>query len=131
MDALQGFISIGEVNSRGKTRRLPIKADIRRVLCYPGGSTLMVSQNKKDLMNFVDSSKYVSLGSSSKSHAKSPSNAPSETPGLREIMNSDTSKFESLSNLDIIPDSHQMKGSQLQKLMNDGCSIDGQKAEGM
>ncbi|XP_073114005.1 uncharacterized protein [Elaeis guineensis] len=96
----QGFISVGEVNSRGKTRRLPIKADIRRVLCYPGGSTLMVSQIKKDLMNFVNSSKHVSLGSSSKSHAKS-------------------------------PNSHQMKTSQLQKLMNHGCSIDRQKAEGV
>ncbi|XP_038972881.1 uncharacterized protein LOC103695462 isoform X2 [Phoenix dactylifera] len=126
----QGFISVGEVNSRGKTRRLPIKADIRRVLCYPGGSTLMVSQIKKDLMNFVNSSKHVNLCSLSKSHAKSPSNAPSETPGLTEIMTRDTSKYECPSNLNIIPDSHQMKNSKLQKLMSHGCSTDRQKAEG-
>lgn len=40
---MQGFVSIGEVDTKGKARRLPIKADIRRALCFPGGSTLMVS----------------------------------------------------------------------------------------
>lgn len=39
----QGFVSIGEVDTKGRARRLPIKADIRRALCFPGGSTLMVS----------------------------------------------------------------------------------------
>lgn len=34
---------IGEVNRKGRARRLPIKADIRKALCFPGGSTLMVS----------------------------------------------------------------------------------------
>lgn len=34
---------IGEVNKKGRARRLPIKADIRKALCFPGGSTLMVS----------------------------------------------------------------------------------------
>ncbi|KAF7819070.1 PAX-interacting protein 1 [Senna tora] len=38
----QGFISIAEVDSKGRARRLPIKADIRKALCFPGGSTLMV-----------------------------------------------------------------------------------------
>uniref|UniRef100_A0A2P2JF37 Uncharacterized protein MANES_03G094900 n=1 Tax=Rhizophora mucronata TaxID=61149 RepID=A0A2P2JF37_RHIMU len=40
----QGFKSIGEVDGKGKAHRLPIKADIRRALCFPGGSMLMVSQ---------------------------------------------------------------------------------------
>ncbi|KAK7852080.1 pax-interacting protein 1 [Quercus suber] len=45
----QGFVSIAEVDNRGRARRLPIKADIRKALCFPGGSTLMVSHLKKDL----------------------------------------------------------------------------------
>ncbi|XP_027070282.1 uncharacterized protein LOC113776092 [Coffea eugenioides] len=39
----QGFVVIGEVNTKGRARRLPIKAEIRKALCFPGGSTLMVS----------------------------------------------------------------------------------------
>ncbi|KZV57858.1 hypothetical protein F511_03427 [Dorcoceras hygrometricum] len=38
-----GFTVIGEVNEKGRARRLPIKAGVRRALCFPGGSTLMVS----------------------------------------------------------------------------------------
>lgn len=45
---LQGFVSIGEVDTKGRGRRLPIKANIRRALCFPGGSTLMVSHLNKD-----------------------------------------------------------------------------------
>ncbi|XP_059668362.1 uncharacterized protein LOC132313561 [Cornus florida] len=44
----QGFVSIGEVDAKGRARRLPIKSDIRRALCFPGGSTLMVSHLNKD-----------------------------------------------------------------------------------
>ncbi|KAL7225344.1 hypothetical protein ACSBR1_020676 [Camellia fascicularis] len=44
----QGFVSIGEVDTKGRARRLPIKAGIRRALCFPGGSTLMVSHLNKD-----------------------------------------------------------------------------------
>ncbi|XP_047318170.1 uncharacterized protein LOC124921541 [Impatiens glandulifera] len=39
----QGFVSIGEVNGKGKACRLPIKTSIRKALCFLGGSTLMVS----------------------------------------------------------------------------------------
>ncbi|KAL5059263.1 hypothetical protein RYX36_030867 [Vicia faba] len=46
----QGFSSIAEVDTRGRARRLPIKADIRRTLCLPGGSTLMVCHLKKELL---------------------------------------------------------------------------------
>ncbi|KAH9679731.1 N-acetyltransferase [Citrus sinensis] len=44
----QGFASVAEVDTKGRARRLPIKADIRKVLCFPGGSTLMVSHLDKD-----------------------------------------------------------------------------------
>ncbi|CAI9297660.1 unnamed protein product [Lactuca saligna] len=39
----QGFISVGEVDAKGKARKLPIKADIRKALSFPGGSTLMIA----------------------------------------------------------------------------------------
>uniref|UniRef100_A0A2N9IL67 BRCT domain-containing protein n=1 Tax=Fagus sylvatica TaxID=28930 RepID=A0A2N9IL67_FAGSY len=45
----QGFVSIAEVDKKGRARRLPIKAEIRRALCFPGGSTFMVSHLNKDL----------------------------------------------------------------------------------
>ncbi|KAH9621859.1 hypothetical protein KSS87_019600 [Heliosperma pusillum] len=45
----QGFVSIAEVGTKGRARRLPIKADIRRALCFPGGSTLMISYLHKNL----------------------------------------------------------------------------------
>ncbi|XP_022766618.1 uncharacterized protein LOC111311476 isoform X2 [Durio zibethinus] len=45
----QGFVSIAEVDNKGRARRLPIKADIRRALCFPGGSTLMVCHLSKDI----------------------------------------------------------------------------------
>lgn len=55
-------MSIGEVDTKGKARRLPIKADIRRALCFPGGSTLMVSHlnmgtsaNPEELPKFCSS----------------------------------------------------------------------------
>ncbi|KDP26207.1 hypothetical protein JCGZ_22453 [Jatropha curcas] len=44
----QGFESIAEVDNKGRVRRLPIKADIRRALCFPGGSILMVSHLNED-----------------------------------------------------------------------------------
>ncbi|XP_052177059.1 uncharacterized protein LOC127791239 isoform X2 [Diospyros lotus] len=44
----QGFMSIGEVDTKGRARRLPIKANIRRALSFPGGSTLMVSNLIED-----------------------------------------------------------------------------------
>ncbi|KAL8041361.1 hypothetical protein ABFX02_10G160300 [Erythranthe guttata] len=55
----QGFTVIGEVDKKGKPRRLPIKADIRRALCFPGGSTLMVSNLVKDSSS--ESTELVSL----------------------------------------------------------------------
>ncbi|CAI9099758.1 OLC1v1036622C1 [Oldenlandia corymbosa var. corymbosa] len=39
----QGFTVIGEVNKKGRARRLPIKTAVRKALCFPGGSKLMIS----------------------------------------------------------------------------------------
>ncbi|KAL9232612.1 hypothetical protein vseg_007703 [Gypsophila vaccaria] len=47
----QGFVSIAEMGTKGKARRLPIKADVRRALCFPGGSTLMISHLNKNPHN--------------------------------------------------------------------------------
>lgn len=38
---------MGEVDGKGKARRLPVKANIRKALSFPGGSMLMVAQLKK------------------------------------------------------------------------------------
>lgn len=47
---MQGFVSVAEVDSKGRARRLPVKAGIRRALCFPGGSTLMVSHLNNDIL---------------------------------------------------------------------------------
>lgn len=55
---LQGFVPIAEVDAKGRRCRLPIKADIRKALCFPGGSTLMVLHLNQDVSgNTSDSSK--------------------------------------------------------------------------
>ncbi|KAG6528382.1 uncharacterized protein LOC122041593 [Zingiber officinale] len=43
----QGFIPVGEVDGKGKAGKLPVKANIRKALSFPGGSMLMVAQLKK------------------------------------------------------------------------------------
>ncbi|CAA7388479.1 unnamed protein product [Spirodela intermedia] len=48
--AKQGFTSIGDVDGKGRVRRLPVRASVRKALCFPGDSTLMVSQLKKDVV---------------------------------------------------------------------------------
>ncbi|CAH2058532.1 unnamed protein product [Thlaspi arvense] len=44
----QGFVTIAEVDQKGKAKRLRIKSNIRKALCFPGGSTLMLSHLKKE-----------------------------------------------------------------------------------
>ncbi|KAK9154757.1 hypothetical protein Sjap_002237 [Stephania japonica] len=44
----QGFVPVAEVDTKGKARRLPIRSDIKKALCIPGGSTLLVSHIDKD-----------------------------------------------------------------------------------
>ena len=43
------------MDSKGRARRLPIRVDIRWALCFPGGSTLMVSHLGRDISaNFLE-----------------------------------------------------------------------------
>ncbi|KAL6610070.1 hypothetical protein ACP70R_040039 [Stipagrostis hirtigluma subsp. patula] len=53
----QGFISVGEVDTKGKIRRIPVRADIKRALCFPGGSTLMVAHLEEELATRQKSSR--------------------------------------------------------------------------
>ncbi|KAL2320707.1 hypothetical protein Fmac_029676 [Flemingia macrophylla] len=46
----QGFVEIAQVGSKGRARRLPVKADIQRSLCFPGGSTLMVCHLRNEFL---------------------------------------------------------------------------------
>ncbi|XP_004236566.1 uncharacterized protein [Solanum lycopersicum] len=55
----QGFSVIGQVDTKGRARKLPIKADIRKALCFPGGSNLMISHFNKD--NLHSSAVYLNL----------------------------------------------------------------------
>lgn len=55
----QGFSVIGQVDTKGRARRLPIKADIRKALCFLGGSNLMISHFNKD--NLHGSAVYLNL----------------------------------------------------------------------
>ncbi|XP_020087470.1 uncharacterized protein LOC109709583 [Ananas comosus] len=75
----QGFVPIGAVDSKGKVRRLPIKAEIRRALCFPGDSTLMVAHLKKELLNSLNPSQTVQLPCS-KPHANSSGIPPCSSP---------------------------------------------------
>lgn len=36
------------MDQKGKAKRLHIKSNIRKALCFPGGSTLMISHLKKE-----------------------------------------------------------------------------------
>ncbi|KAI3967795.1 hypothetical protein MKX01_039187 [Papaver californicum] len=45
----QGFVPTAEVDSKGKVSGLRMKPNIRKALCFPGGSTLMVSHLDNDI----------------------------------------------------------------------------------
>ncbi|KAK6232132.1 hypothetical protein SCA6_002205 [Theobroma cacao] len=76
----QGFVSIAEVDKKGRARRLPIKADIRKALCFPGGSTLMVSHLSKDASA---AGEYLSFSYPLKLYEKSQSSAPDISLGQK------------------------------------------------
>ncbi|XP_024964368.1 uncharacterized protein LOC112504646 [Cynara cardunculus var. scolymus] len=44
----QSFVPVGQVDTKGRARRLPIRTDIRKALCFPGGSTLMIAHLHKE-----------------------------------------------------------------------------------
>ncbi|XVE61075.1 hypothetical protein DITRI_Ditri06bG0010700 [Diplodiscus trichospermus] len=74
----QGFVSIAEVDKKGRARRLPIKADIRKALCFPGGSTLMVCHLNKDTSA---AGEYLSFCFPLKPSQKSQSSAAAQSVG--------------------------------------------------
>ncbi|KAJ6812417.1 uncharacterized protein M6B38_149805 [Iris pallida] len=116
----KGFISIGEVDSKDKARRLPIKADIRRALCFPGGSTLMVAHLKRDDVASVDFT--------SKSNAKPYNCFPTVSAGHAAISRTDTSV--SLSEHATGSVFHQTKTAQSQQLLKEDCSSDSPHGNG-
>lgn len=66
-------MSVAEVDTKGRARKLPIKADIRRALCLPGGATLMVSHLNRDISSV--SADILKLGFPLKTDGKSSSTA--------------------------------------------------------
>lgn len=50
---MQGFVPIAKVNSKGRAGKLPLKAEIRKTLCIPGGSTLMIAHLNKNTSIFM------------------------------------------------------------------------------
>ncbi|XP_057982663.1 uncharacterized protein LOC131167793 [Malania oleifera] len=112
----QGFVSIAEVDTKGRARRLPIKADIRRALCFPGGSTLMVSHLQNGISaNLLNS---VKLCFPLKSHEKPLSSAVIEQQmgGVRESTYTPTA---------VNPMCHRTEKSQPEVLVNNHNKLDG------
>ncbi|KAJ7514870.1 hypothetical protein O6H91_23G064000 [Diphasiastrum complanatum] len=48
-----GFLTVAEVDGRGKPRKLPIKPDVRRAMSIPGSATLMVSHISTKTVDLV------------------------------------------------------------------------------
>ncbi|RZC82726.1 hypothetical protein C5167_045514 [Papaver somniferum] len=67
----QGFVPTAEVDNKGKVSGLRMKANIRRALCFPGGSTLMVSHLNKDISTSTNPSNDPKLCSLLKGHVNS------------------------------------------------------------
>ncbi|KAF9595077.1 hypothetical protein IFM89_036966 [Coptis chinensis] len=112
----KGFETIAEVDGKGKVRRLPIKADIRKALSFPGGSSLMVSHLSEN-----------------NSIVSNPSN--DLEPNLPEFEgtvdcygtpNSKLSQDRQVLN-EVIP---QIGDPRSQLLVEDGCSKDNKKCDG-
>ncbi|XP_039128831.1 uncharacterized protein LOC120264968 isoform X3 [Dioscorea cayenensis subsp. rotundata] len=76
----QGFMSIGKVDHKGKACKLPIKPNIRRALCFPGGSTLMIAHLKNDIG--LDDAPRCNLCISSEVGALLPYDCVNTNPGL-------------------------------------------------
>lgn len=84
----QGFVSVAEVDAKGRAHRIPIKAGIRRALCFPSGSTLMVSHPNKDCSD--NSADLLRLCLPLKPHEKSSSSAAC---GVQQLGPSRNEKF--------------------------------------
>ncbi|KAL0929004.1 hypothetical protein M5K25_000943 [Dendrobium thyrsiflorum] len=91
----QGFITVGVVDGKGKARKLPVRADIRRALCFPGDATLMVAHLKKDIVTLMESSQHVERNFSSKSNMiVCRFSEPSRLGEIAVISNSNTSSVK-------------------------------------
>ncbi|AEC09982.1 BRCT domain [Arabidopsis thaliana x Arabidopsis arenosa] len=83
----QGFIKLAEVDHKGKAKGLHIKSNIRKALCFPGGSTLMLSHlNKEFISNLEISSswKYQCEGSPLSARNNSTGPVTGDSVKLRE-----------------------------------------------
>lgn len=59
------------MGTKGRARRLPIKSNIQRVLCFPGGSTLMVSHLSESISAEENArTRVMSTGAENSSHDK-------------------------------------------------------------
>lgn len=68
------------MDTKGKCRRIPIKADIRRALCFPGGSTLMVLHLNQDVS--TNTAESLKLGILLKPNGKSSTALENQLPGF-------------------------------------------------
>lgn len=121
----QGFITVGEVDGKGKARKLPVRADIRRALCFPGDATLMVAHLKKDIVAFSEPSKHVETSFPSKANMKlcryNESSRPAEAG---EISNSKTSSVKETDQRDIVTNTqlwHSNKDCSLTDVTENAC----------
>lgn len=104
------------MDAKGRARRLPVKADIRKSLCFPGGSTLMVCHLRKEFSaDAANSMKCLP----SQLHHNSLTSANAENERL---------EFSGKLNIDLNfsnQSSHRTENtgkSQLEALMKDGSS---------
>ncbi|KAK9289461.1 hypothetical protein L1049_007616 [Liquidambar formosana] len=125
----QGFVSIAEVDTKGRARRLPIKADIRRALCFPGGSTLMVSHLNNDISaNHADPQK---LCFSSKplmkslSYAETKSQGQGESYNIPKALNKMISRTENSLHEVVVKDAFSIDDNKLDGSSHGGDSVRG------
>ncbi|XP_042514779.1 uncharacterized protein LOC122089259 isoform X2 [Macadamia integrifolia] len=109
----QGFVIVAEVDISGRVRKLPIKADIRRALCFPGSSTLMVSHLNKDF-----SIRATPLSQFEFCLPSRPSSVPAKVQEL--VGGEDSSKEVAMVN----PIITQSESSEHVNSVKDGCSED-------
>ncbi|OIW11483.1 hypothetical protein TanjilG_26849 [Lupinus angustifolius] len=118
----QGFIPIAQVDPKGKARKLPVKADIRKSLCFPGGSTLMVFHTRNELLaNATNSMKCLSSHPNSLPSAIAENEKSGFSGGLPVDLNFSNQSSHRTENTD---------KSQPEVLLKDGSSRDYNKRNG-
>ncbi|XP_020275882.1 uncharacterized protein LOC109850310 isoform X2 [Asparagus officinalis] len=121
----QGFNSVGEINRKGKPCKLPVKANIRRALCFPGGSTLMIAYLNRNNMGSANFSEHAKFSFPAKSHAKSYNCLPSKTP--IHMKSTEGESAVSLRKDGSYPVLHQAESNKAEHLIKDCFSTDPQK----